>query len=84
MKAYTLRLPEEMDTALKHLSIEENKSIRAVLLDLISNYIKSHRETLKILSRAGWVKSIEVSDRNFKEGKIISHNKLKKMLHVED
>lgn len=43
MKAYTLRLDNEMFGKLKHLSIQEGKTVRELLLQLIQNYI-SHRK----------------------------------------
>ncbi len=35
MKAYTLRIEEELLNKLKHISIEERKTIREILIELI-------------------------------------------------
>lgn len=49
MKAYSLKLPEEKAKALKYIAIEEDRSMREVLEELIDQYIDSHRETLELL-----------------------------------
>ncbi len=58
MKAYTLKLPEEKARALKHIAVEEDRSMREILEDLIDQYIDSHRETLELLRIPGFYKRL--------------------------
>jgi len=84
MKAYTLRLDDRRAKILKHLSIEEGKSIREILLELLDRYMQSHKETLEILSQAGWMESIKRAEEDVKKRKLVSHKDAKKILDVEN
>ncbi len=42
MKAYTLRVQNEVLDALKHISLKEHKTMRGILLELIEKKISSH------------------------------------------
>lgn len=41
MKAYTLRMEEDLMTALKEISIKEKKSLKVIILDALQNKIFS-------------------------------------------
>lgn len=82
MKAYTLRLDDETARILKHISIEEGKNIREIILELLNNYMESHRETLEIMSKAGWIHSIKNAERENAQRKLISQKKLKNLINV--
>jgi len=84
MKSYTLRLDDERARLLKHISIEENRTIREVLLLLIDEYISAHKETIEILSDKRWVASIKKGEDDIRKGNVVSHRKLKKLLDMED
>jgi len=58
MKAYTLKLPEEKARALKHIAVEEDRTIREILEELIDQYIESHCETLEPLKIHGFYKKL--------------------------
>ena len=67
-KAYTLRLDEKRMKALQHLSIEENRSIRDILEGLLDQYFEAHRETLDLLSRRGFLRSVLDSSKAARSG----------------
>ena len=84
MKAYTLRLDDERAKLLKHLSIEEGRSIKDILVNLIDIYIESRKETLEILSKKGWVESIQRGLEDLKKKRLVSHKNIKKEIDLED
>lgn len=67
-KAYTLRLDEKRMKALQHLAIEENRSIRDILESLLDGYFEAHEETLELLARRGFLKSVLRSSRSARSG----------------
>ena len=69
MKAYTLRLDDDKAKVLRHLAIEEGRSIREILEELIDEYIDARRETLEILSKPGLYESIMESSKMARQGK---------------
>ena len=84
MRAYTLRLDDEKADMLKHVSIEEGVNIRIILTELIYNYLQAHRETIEILSKSGWMRSIEKAKTDNAGGNLIKHAEVKKILNVGD
>ena len=69
---------------LKHVSIEEGVNIRIILTELIDNYLQAHRETIEILSKSGWMRSIEKAKTDKAGGNLIKHAEVKKILNVGD
>lgn len=59
MKTATVRIPEDKRDILKVMASLEKKEMKEILSDLIDEYIKRHKETLDLLSRPEWVKTIE-------------------------
>lgn len=52
MKAYTLRLPDEMTRTLKHISVEVNQPMRNLILESLRNYLlKKYKEYVKTLPK---------------------------------
>jgi hypothetical protein len=84
MKAYTLRLDENRAKILKHLSVEEERSIREILIEMLDIYIEAHKETLEILSKKEWIGSIRRAEEDVAKKYLISHKKANKILNVED
>ena len=41
MKAYTLRIDDELLNKIKYIALEENKNIREILLELLENKVKN-------------------------------------------
>ena len=68
MKAYTLKLPEDKARALKHIAVEEDRSMREVLEELIDQYIESHRETLELLRIPGLYEGLQKSSALARKG----------------
>ena len=59
MGTATVRIPEEKRDILKIIAALEKREMREILSELIDEYIERHKETLDLLSRPEWVKSIE-------------------------
>ena len=59
MGTATVRIPEHKRDVLKIIATLEKKEMKEILSDLIDEYIERHKETLDLLSRPGWVKTIE-------------------------
>ena len=68
MKAYTLKLPEEKARALKHIAVEEDRTMREILEELIDLYIESHYETLELLKIPGFYKKLIDSSKEGRKG----------------
>lgn len=68
MKKYTLRIEDEKLKALKHIATEENRSVRDILLELITDYIEAHKETLELLSIPGFYEKLIESSKKAKSG----------------
>ena len=68
-KAYTLRLDDKRMKALQHLAVEEGRSIRDILEDLLDGYFEAHRETLELLSRRGFLDSLLKSSKETRSGR---------------
>ena len=69
MKAYTLRLDNDKAKVLRHLAVEEGRSIRDILEELIDQYIEARKETLEILSQPGLYESVIESSKAARRGK---------------
>ncbi|MCI0445224.1 hypothetical protein L0152_18695 [bacterium] len=68
MKAYTLKLPEDKARALKHIAVEEDRTMREILEELIDQYIESHHETLQLLKIPGFYEKLIRSSENARKG----------------
>ena len=69
IKAYPLRLPEEKLRALRHIALEEGRSVRAVLEELVDRYIEAHQETLELLQIPGFYERLMESARTARAGR---------------
>ena len=54
----TVRIPTDKRDTLKIIASIERRDIKAILTELIDEYIERHRETLDLLSRPEWVDAI--------------------------
>jgi len=68
MKKYTLRIENEKLQALKHIATEENRTIRDILIELITNYIEAHKETLELLNMPGFYEKLMKSSKKARSG----------------
>lgn len=59
MSTATVRIPEDKRDILKIISSIEKKEIKEILSELIDEYIERHQETLNLLSKPEWVKTIK-------------------------
>ncbi len=69
MKAYTLKLPEDKARALKHIAVEEDRTMREILEELIDQYIESHKETLELLRIPRFYQKLIRSSQEAHKGK---------------
>jgi hypothetical protein len=60
MATATVRIPEHKRDVLKLVAALEKREMKEILSDLIDEYIDRHKETLELLSRPEWVKTIEM------------------------
>lgn len=68
METATVRIPVEKRNLLKIIAGIENTDIKAILTDLIDEYIERHKETLELLSRPEWVEAIASGKQEVKDG----------------
>ncbi len=68
-KMYTLRWPEEKLRALRHVALEEGRSVREILEKLVDGYLEAHRKTLELLQMPGFYERIMESSRKAHSGK---------------
>ncbi|MDY6990909.1 MAG: hypothetical protein SWQ30_22945 [Thermodesulfobacteriota bacterium] len=68
MGTATVRIPEEKRDILKIIAALEKREMREILSELIDEYIERHKETLDLLSRPEWVKTIEKGKAEIAEG----------------
>jgi len=59
MATATVRIPEQKRDILKIIASIEKREMKAILAELIDEYIERHKETLDILSKPEWVAAIE-------------------------
>jgi predicted transcriptional regulator len=59
MATATVRIPEQKRDILKIIASIEKREMKAILAELIDEYIERHKETLDILSKPEWVDVIE-------------------------
>jgi len=68
MGTATIRIPEAKRDILKIIATLEKKDMKDILSELIDEYIDRHKETLDLLSRPDWVKTIEKGKAEIAEG----------------
>ena len=59
METATVRIPEKKRDVLKVIATLEKREMKEILSELIDEYIDRHQETMDLLSRPDWVKTIE-------------------------
>ena len=77
MSTTTVRVPEDKRDILKIIASVEKRDIKEILSELIDEYIERHKETLEILSRPNWVKTIKQGLEASKRGETIKWRKKK-------
>jgi predicted CopG family antitoxin len=68
MGTATVRIPESKRDILKIIAAVEKREMREILSELIDEYIDRHKETLDLLSRPEWVKTIDKGKAEIAEG----------------
>ena len=68
MGTATVRIPEAKRDILKIIATLEKKDMKDILSELIDEYIDRHKETLDLLSRPDWVKTIEKGKTEIAQG----------------
>jgi len=69
METSTIRIPEAKKNLLKAAASLENRKMNDVVNELIDEYIERRRETLELLAIPGFLRKIRASQREFREGK---------------
>lgn len=72
METATIRIPAEKKNLLKTIASLENKKMNDIIVDMIDDYAERRRETLELLAIPGFLKQIERSRREIREGKTVS------------
>ena len=80
METATIRIPEEKKNILKAIASLENRKMNDILVDLIDDFVDRHKETLELMAIPGLYEQIQVSSREFHEGKSISLKDARKKL----
>lgn len=69
METATIRIPEDKKNLLKALASLENRKMNDIVIDLIDEYVESHKETLELLAIPGLYKRVMAASREFHAGK---------------
>jgi predicted transcriptional regulator len=77
MSTTTVRIPEDKRDTLKIIASVEKRDIKAILSELIDDYIERHKETLEILSRPDWVDAINQGLKASEKGETVKWRKRK-------
>jgi PHD/YefM family antitoxin component YafN of YafNO toxin-antitoxin module len=80
MDTATIRIPEEKKNLLKAAASLENRKMNDVVIELIDEYIESHKETLELLAIPGFLRKIRAAQQEFREGKGVSIEDVRKEL----
>jgi len=80
METATIRIPAEKKKMLKTIASLENKKMNDIVVDLIDDYAERWKETLELLAIPGFLKEIRKSEREFREGKGVSLDDVRKEL----
>lgn len=68
MDTATIRIPAEKRDLLKTIAAIEKTEMKAILSELIDEYVERHRETLAILSNPDWVEIIAAGRAEVAQG----------------
>ena len=68
MGTATVRIPEKHRDTLKIIAGIERREMKAILSELIDEYIERHRETLELLSRPEWLERIRIGKKEVETG----------------
>ncbi len=80
METATIRIPEEKKNLLKAAASLENRKMNDIVIELIDEYIESRKETLELLAIPGFLRRIRTSQREYREGKGVSLEDVRKDL----
>ena len=80
METATIRIPEEKKNLLKAVASLENRKMNDILIDLIDEYVERRKETLELLAIPGLLRKVRQSEREFREGKSVSMDNVRKDL----
>jgi predicted RNA polymerase sigma factor len=69
METATIRIPEEKKNLLKAVASLENRKMNDILVDLIDEYVERRKETLELLAIPGLLRKVRRAEREFREGK---------------
>lgn len=59
MGTATVRIPEAKRDLLKIIASLEKRGMKELLIEMIDDYVESHKETLELFSNPNWVSLIE-------------------------
>lgn len=68
METATVRIPAQKRDILRIIAGIERTEMKAILSELIDEYIERHKETLDLLSRPEWVEAIEQGEAEVDAG----------------
>jgi PHD/YefM family antitoxin component YafN of YafNO toxin-antitoxin module len=80
METATIRITEDRKNLLKAAASLENRKMNDVVNELIDEYIESRKETLELLAIPGLLRQVRQSQREFREGKGVSLEDVRKNL----
>lgn len=80
METATIRIPEDKKNLLKAAASLENRKMNDVVIELIDDYIERHKETMELLAIPGLLRKIRTSQREYREGKGVSIEDVRKDL----
>ena len=80
METATIRIPEDKKNLLKAAASLENRKMNDIVIELIDEYIESRKETLELLAVPGFLRRIRASQREYREGKGVSLEDVRKDL----
>lgn len=76
MSYVTIRISAHKKAQLEKIAVTEKRSVQALLLEMVDEYIDRHLETMELLSNPEWAESIRLGKQEMKEGKGISLDEL--------
>jgi len=80
METATIRIPEEKKNLLKAAASLENRKMNDVVIELIDEYIERRKETMELLAIPGLLRQVRAASREFREGKGVSLEDVRKDL----
>lgn len=80
METATIRIPEAKKNLLKAAASLENRKMNDVVIELIDDYIERRKETLELLAIPGLLRTVRAASREFREGKGVPIDDVRKDL----